>query len=94
MGELEVRVEGTPNPHAAKFTLDRPLPVEESRSYFDPESAEGDELAESLFEIRGVRALLMVDNFVTVTKAEDVEWDDLVDDVAGVIRRELASDAG
>lgn len=94
MAEIEVEVEGTPNPHAAKFTLDRPLPLDESRSYFDAESAEGDPLAESLFEIEGVRALLMVDNFVTVTKAEDVAWDDLVDDVAGVIRRELGDGAG
>lgn len=94
MAEIEVRVEGTPNPHAAKFTLDRPLPVEESRSYFDAGEAEGDPLAEGLFGIEGVRALLMVDNFVTVTKSEEKEWDDLVDAVAAVIRRELDGEDG
>lgn len=94
MAQLEVKVEGTPNPHAAKFTLDRDLPVEESRSYFDAEAAEGDPLAEGLFGIEGVRALLMVDNFVTVTKAEDAEWEDLVDEITGVIRRELGDGAG
>lgn len=92
MAEIEVTVEGTPNPHAAKFTLDRPLPVDESRSYFDAESAAGDPLAESLFGIDGVRAVLMVDNFVTVTKAEDVGWDDLVEDVAAAIRREMGDE--
>lgn len=94
MAELEVTVEGTPNPHAAKFTLGRQLPVEESRSYFDAEDAEGDPLAERLFEIEGVRALLMVDNFVTVTKAEDADWDGLVEDVTRVIRREFGAGAG
>lgn len=94
MAEIEVTVEGTPNPHAAKFTLDRSLPVDESRSYFDADSAAEDPLAESLFAIDGVRAVLMVDNFVTVTKAEDVGWDELVEDVAGAIRRTLGEGTG
>lgn len=89
MAELEITVEGTPNPHAAKFTLSRALPVEGSRSYFDADAAAGDSLAEGLFEIEGVRALLMVDNFITVTKREEAAWDELVDEVSEVIRREL-----
>lgn len=89
MGDFEIEVEGTPNPNAAKFSLDRPLPVEESRSYFDPASAEGDPLAERLFEVDGVRALLMVDDFITVTKADDADWDDLVERIAPIIEAEL-----
>lgn len=90
MSEVEIEVEGTPNPNAAKFSLDRPLPVDESRSYFDPESAEGDPLAERLFQVDGVRALLMVDNFITVTKAESAEWDELVEVISPIIREEMA----
>ena len=87
MSELEIQVEGTPNPHAAKFTLSRSLPVEGSRSYFEAEETEDDPLAAELFEIEGVRALLIVDDFITVTKAEGVEWDDLVEPVTAAIRR-------
>lgn len=94
MSQLEVNVQGTPNPHAAKFTLSQPLPVDDSRSYFDADAAAGDPLAERLFEIDGVRALLMVDNFVTVTKDEDVEWEELVDEVTRAIRRELEESGG
>ena len=87
MSELEIQVEGTPNPHAAKFTLDRTLPVEGSRSYFRAEEAGDDPLARELFGIDGVRALLIVEDFITVTKAEDVEWDELVEPVTAAIRR-------
>lgn len=90
MPELSVHVEGTPNPNAAKFVLDRPLLGEGSRSYFDAGAAQGDPLAERLFEIEGVRALFMVDDFITVTKREDVDWADMVDRVEAAIRGALS----
>lgn len=90
MHELSVHVEGTPNPNAAKFVLDRPLLGEGSRSYFDAGAAQGDPLAERLFEIEGVRALFMVDDFITVTKREDVDWADMVDRVEAAIRGALS----
>ncbi len=92
MAELEIEVEGTPNPKAAKFTLDRPLPYEESRSCFEPDDAEGDPLAEGLMALEGVEAILMLEDFITVTRSDEAAWDDLVDDVIGVIRRELPED--
>ena len=74
MSELNVRVEGTPNPNAAKFVLDRPVLGDGSRSYFDAQTAENDPLARRLFAIDGVRALFMVDDFITVTKRDDADW--------------------
>lgn len=85
----EITVEGTPNPNAAKFVADRPLAGGESRSYFDAESARGDPLAERLFRLSGVEALLFAEDFVTVTKSERYEWSDLVDDVREILREEL-----
>lgn len=92
MSDLEITVHGTPNPNAAKFTLNRELPYSDARSYFDGDAAEGDRLAERLFEVAGVRALLLVDNFITVTKANDGEWPDLVDKIESVIRQELGTE--
>ncbi len=89
MAELKITVEGTPNPNAAKFTLDRSVPGDSSRSYFDAEAAAGDPLAEKLFAVTGVRALLLVDNFITVTKTEEAEWPALVDRIEAVIREQI-----
>jgi hypothetical protein len=92
--DLTITIQGTPNPNAAKFVLDRPVPGSGSRSYFDAMSAEDDPLASRLFAVTGVRALLLVDNFITVTKTEGEDWDHLVQDVQTVIRSELAEETG
>lgn len=89
MSGFDITVEGTPNPNAAKFVVRGVTLGSESRSYFEPAEAEGDPLAGRLFEVVGVRALLIVDNFVTVTKAEDEEWDDLVGRITKAIQEAL-----
>lgn len=89
MEDAEIEVEGTPNPNAAKFVVSTTLSDEGSRSYFDADDAEGDPLAERLFGVEGVEALLVVDNFVTVTKDEGLEWADLVDEVKEALREAL-----
>lgn len=94
MAELEIEVEGTPNPKAAKFILGRPLPFEGSRSCFEPADAQGDPLARGLMALEGVEAILMLDDFITVTRSDDVSWDELVDRVAEVIRERFPDDAG
>lgn len=90
MTESSVRVEGTPNPNAAKFVVESGLLGDEGRSYFDAAEAADDPLAARLFQVAGVRALLMVDNFITVTKAETVEWDDIVEELKWIIEDVLA----
>src|SRR5690606_21783583 len=45
--ELRIRFQHTPNPNAGKFILDREVVAGgESRSFFTPEEAQGDPLAE------------------------------------------------
>ncbi len=84
-----IQVQGTPNPNAAKFVLGQSMLGDEGRTYFDAEAAEGNPLAERLFGVDGVRALFMVDNFITVTKAEGATWDDLVEPIREAIAEEL-----
>ena len=86
---IQITVEGTPNPHAAKFVLDRDVPGEGSRSYFDAASATEDPLAARLFDVDGVRALLIVENFITVTKADAFDWPALVDEIEEAILEAL-----
>lgn len=92
MATPAIQVQGTPNPNAAKFVLGDSLLGDEGRTYFDADAAEGHPLAERLFEVEGVRALFMVDNFITVTKTEGAAWDDLVEPIREAIQEELQSD--
>lgn len=87
-----IQVQGTPNPNAAKFVLGQSLLGDEGKTFFDAAAAVGNPLAEKLFDVEGVRALFMVDNFITVTKADGAEWDDLVEPIRAAIEQELRSD--
>ena len=90
--ELTITIQGTPNPNAAKFVLDRPVPGEGSRSYFNANAAAADPLAARLFGLDGVRALLFVENFITVTKTDEADWDALAPSVQDAIEAELAGE--
>jgi hypothetical protein len=91
MPEPNITVQGTPNPNAAKFTVDRTL-VEggESHSFFEPETATDDPLAKVLFEIAGVESLLIAEDFVTVTKNPSATWDTLVPQIETAIMEALS----
>jgi len=89
VSRLQIQVEGTPNPNAAKFVLGSGTLGSAGRTFFSAADAEGDALAKRLFEIQGVRALFMVENFITVTRSEDTAWDEIVEEVFCAIREEL-----
>ena len=68
---LQIEIEGTPNPNSAKFVMNRTV-VDETRSYFNVGMVnEGDKVADvakQLFAIPGVRTLMFLNDFVTVSK--------------------------
>ncbi len=89
MSRIQIEIESTPNPLAAKFVLGQGTLGSEGRTYFTADAAAADPLARRLFAVEGVRALFMVDDFITVTRAEDTAWDDIVEEVLCAIREEL-----
>ena len=91
MPDPKVTVQGTPNPNAAKFDVDRTLTEGgSSRSYFDSAAAADDSLASALFEIDGVVSLLIAEDFITVTKADSASWEALVPQIEAVIKEALS----
>jgi hypothetical protein len=70
----EVReVQPTPNPNALKFVLDRMI-ADRPTSFLDPDSGKDHPIASLLFAIPGVSSLLMLGDFVTVSKRPDARW--------------------
>jgi hypothetical protein len=87
---MAVRFQATPNPNAGKFVVGRPV-VEgrSSRSFFSAAQATGEPVAKALFEVPGVASVFMVEDFVTVTKAPEAEWADLMPAIIAAIEGAL-----
>jgi Scaffold protein Nfu/NifU N terminal len=69
-------VQPTPNPNAVKLILDRVIadcPI----SFLNPESGKEHPIASRLFAINGVTGLLLLGDFVTVTKTPEARWADI-----------------
>ena len=90
MTETTVRFSPTPNPNAGKFTVNRKV-VEgaSSKSFYNADDAADHPLASALFELEGVASLFMVDDFITVTKTPDADWQALIPQVQAAIEQGL-----
>jgi hypothetical protein len=86
-----ITVEGTPNPNAAKFTVDQTL-VEggSSVSIFNADQVGDNALAGALFGIAGVESLLIAEDFITVTKSNTANWETLVPIIQDAIKEVLS----
>ena len=73
---LEVIVEGTPNPNAVKFTLNRVVATQ-GKTYRDAATADTP-WAKALLSIPGVAQVFAVNNFLSVTKTPDADWDVII----------------
>ncbi len=90
---LEIDIEGTPNPNSAKFVLNRTI-VDTTRSYFNSGMvSEGDQVAEiamQLFAIPGVRTLMFLNDFVTVSKEANADWNAIAEATQIILREAYA----
>ena len=77
-------VQPTPNPNAMKIVLEK-IVTERPLSFFNAEAGKGNALAESLFAIAGVTSVLLLNDFVTVSKSADVAWRDLMPSIKKAI---------
>ena len=85
-------VQPTPNVNALKFVLNRRMTEGRSQTFTDPNTA-GSALARDLLLIPGVRQVFFLNDFITVTRVDGVEWDAVVTRAEDVIRRHLSAEA-
>jgi Fe-S cluster biogenesis protein NfuA len=86
-----VYMEQTPNPAALKFVTNAALLVQGSAEFTNKQDALASPLAYSLFDFTGVRSVFIAENFVTVTKTEEIEWWDIQNIIREYIRSYLVS---
>jgi Scaffold protein Nfu/NifU N terminal len=74
---IDVRPEATPNPNAIKFTLDRPSTEGRAQTFRAGSDPAESPLGARIFALDGVTNVFMTANFVSVTKEDDISWDEL-----------------
>ena len=75
---MDIPPEATPNPNAIKFTLDRPSVEGRGQTFRAGSDPAGSPLGARIFALDGVTNVFMTANFVSVTKEDDADWDELV----------------
>ncbi|MCJ8211531.1 NifU family protein [Mucilaginibacter sp. RS28] len=89
---INVYTETTPNPATMKFIVNKLL-INGSVDYPTKESAEHAPFAKELYKFSFVNGVFFASNFVTVTKTEGTEWNDieaiLKEFVKGAVESEL-----
>ena len=81
---LELSIQGTPNPNAAKFTLNRTVSAQ-GKTYRDAAGADA-EWAKRVLGIAGITQVFSINNFISVNKAPEAQWDAIVPQVERVLR--------
>ena len=88
---MTISARPTPNPNSLKFEVRGARLLDDGLlAFHSSHEADGHELATDLFSLRGVETLLIVPEFVTVTKHPAADWDLLADGVEQVLREHLA----
>jgi len=73
---VSIYAEVTPNPAVMKFVANRKI-VPATLEYKNIDDAKGSELAKELFHFPFVKEVFMDENYVSVTKFDVAEWDDI-----------------
>ena len=85
-----VYAESTPNPKVMKFVANRAIIQGDSVEFMDIDEAKNSPLAKKLFHFPFVREVFIAKNFVSLTKYDAMEWEDVVREVREFIREYLA----
>lgn len=83
---MGVRAETTPNPNALKFTTDKLIFEGTDSISVMPGDTSEHEIMNDLMKLDGVDNVFGYQNFITVNKHFDVEWDELTDKVLEVFK--------
>jgi hypothetical protein len=90
---MDVTPEATPNPNAVKFTLDRPSTEGRPVTFRAGSDPADSPLGARIFALDGVTNVFMTSNFVSVTKEDDADWNELVPAVIAALEEHFGAAA-
>ncbi|KPP84196.1 MAG: molecular scaffold for iron sulfur cluster assembly FssA [Rhodobacteraceae bacterium HLUCCA08] len=88
-----IQTESTPNPATLKFLPGQTVLDTGTADFPSPETSGPSPLAARLFAVKGVSGVFLGTDFVTVTKADSVEWDHIKPAILGAIMEHFQSGA-
>ena len=86
-----IQTESTPNPATLKFLPGQSVLDMGTADFPSADTADGSPLATRLFDVNGVTGVFFGTDFVTVTKAENIEWDHIKPALLGAIMEHYQS---
>ena len=86
-----IQTESTPNPATLKFLPGQNVLEVGTADFPTAEAAAGSPLAQRIFGVEGVTGVFFGIDFVTVTKAETIEWDHIKPSLLGAIMEHYQS---
>jgi hypothetical protein len=78
--QVSIHAEPTPNPNAMKFVCSVPVPA----------LASDHPLQTALLALDGVKSVFAIDDFVTVTRHPNEDWNRLLPPIEGVLHDQLS----
>ncbi len=91
VGHMFIQTESTPNPATLKFLPGQSVLGSGTADFKNAEAANVSPLAFRIFRVPGVAGVFLGTDFVTVTKAEAVEWDHIKPQLLGAIMEHYQS---
>ncbi|PDH42389.1 MAG: NifU family protein [Rhodothermaeota bacterium MED-G19] len=90
MNNVNIYLEANPNPNSLKFVTDRML-VDEGvvKDYPDAESTKDSPIAKKLFSFDYVDRVFIMSNFITITKKNQVHWDNIKLELRNFIKKHI-----
>jgi len=86
-----IQTESTPNPATLKFLPGQAVLEAGTADFPSAEGADASPLAARIFRVPGVAGVFLGNDFVTVTKADDTEWDHVKPAILGAIMEHFQS---
>ena len=75
---LTIYSEATPNPESMKFVLNRMILPNDSADFRVKEKSGDSPLAEALFELPYVNGVFIMNNFVSITRVPETDWQEAI----------------